>query len=72
MTERSRVCAPCAQLAVPALLYTLQNNMLYVGFTHVEVAVGQVRDADPAHTRGGAVLTVGEYLGGYRDISAHI
>ena len=48
MAERSHVCAPCAQLAVPALLYTLQNNMLYVGFTHVEVAVGQVRAADPA------------------------
>ena len=76
MTERSRVCAPCAQLAVPALLYTLQNNMLYVGFTHVEVAVGQVLVADPAaplnraaalhaHTHGSAVRTVGEYLGGY-------
>ena len=34
---------PLPQLAIPALLYTLQNNMLYVGFTHLEVAVGQVR-----------------------------
>ena len=31
-----------AQLAVPAMLYTLQNTMLYVGFANVEAAVGQV------------------------------
>ena len=30
------------QLAVPALLYTVQNTMLYVGFANVEAAVGQV------------------------------
>ena len=31
-----------AQLAVPALLYTVQNTMLYVGFANVDAAVGQV------------------------------
>ena len=30
------------QLSVPALLYTVQNTMLYVGFANVEAAVGQV------------------------------
>ena len=31
-----------AQLAVPAILYTVQNTMLYVGFANVEAAVGQI------------------------------
>lgn len=31
-----------AQLAVPAVLYTIQNTMLYVGFANVEAAVGQI------------------------------
>ena len=31
-----------AQLGVPALLYTVQNTLLYVGFANVEAAVGQV------------------------------
>jgi len=30
------------QLAVPALLYTIQNTMLYVGFANIEAAIGQV------------------------------
>ena len=30
------------QLAVPALLYTVQNTMLYVGMANVEAAIGQV------------------------------
>ena len=30
------------QLAVPALLYTVQNTLLYVGYANVEAAVGQV------------------------------
>ena len=29
-------------LAVPALLYTVQNNMLYVGFANLEAAIGLV------------------------------
>ena len=31
-----------AQLAVPALLYTVQNTLLYVGMANVEAAIGQV------------------------------
>ena len=31
-----------AQLAVPALLYTVQNTMLYVGYANVEAAIGQI------------------------------
>jgi len=31
-----------AQLAVPALLYTVQNTCLYIGFANIEAAVGQV------------------------------
>ena len=31
-----------AQLAVPALLYTVQNTLLYVGYANVEAAVGQI------------------------------
>jgi len=31
-----------AQLAVPAILYTIQNTLLYVGYANVEAAVGQV------------------------------
>jgi len=31
-----------AQLAVPAVLYTIQNTLLYVGYANVEAAVGQV------------------------------
>ena len=31
-----------AQLAVPAVLYTVQNTLLYVGYANVEAAVGQV------------------------------
>ena len=30
------------QLAVPALLYTVQNTLLYVGYANVEAAVGQI------------------------------
>jgi len=29
-------------MSVPALLYTVQNNCLYIGFLHLEAAVGQV------------------------------
>jgi len=29
-------------MSVPALLYTVQNNCLYLGFLHLEAAVGQV------------------------------
>ena len=31
-----------AKMSVPALLYTVQNNCLYLGFLHLEAAVGQV------------------------------
>ena len=31
-----------AQLVVPAVLYTVQNTLLYVGYANVEAAVGQV------------------------------
>ena len=31
-----------AQLAVPAILYTIQNTLLYVGYANVEAAIGQV------------------------------
>ena len=31
-----------ARVAVPALLYTVQNNMLYVGFANLEAAIGLV------------------------------
>ena len=31
-----------AMMSVPALLYTVQNNCLYLGFLHLEAAVGQV------------------------------
>lgn len=31
-----------AQLAVPALLYTVQNTMMYVGYANVEAAIGQI------------------------------
>jgi UDP-sugar transporter A1/2/3 len=34
--------AEWAQLAVPALLYTVQNTMMYVGYANVEAAVGQI------------------------------
>lgn len=30
------------QLAVPALLYTIQNTLLYVGYANVEAAIGQI------------------------------
>ena len=30
------------QLSVPAVLYTIQNTMLYVGLANVEAAIGQV------------------------------
>ena len=30
-------------MSVPALLYTVQNNCLYLGCLHLEAAVGQVR-----------------------------
>ena len=30
------------QLAVPALLYTVQNTLLYVGYANVDAAVGQI------------------------------
>ena len=30
------------RMSVPALLYTVQNNCLYIGFLHLEAAVGQV------------------------------
>ena len=32
-----------AQLAVPAILYTIQNTLLYVGYANVEAAVGHHR-----------------------------
>ena len=31
-----------AQLAVPAILYTVQNTLLYIGYANVEAAVGMV------------------------------
>ena len=31
-----------AQLSVPALLYTVQNNMLYVGYANLDAAVGML------------------------------
>ena len=30
------------KIAIPSLLYTIQNNLMYVGFANVEAAVGQV------------------------------
>ncbi|KAL3913160.1 MAG: hypothetical protein SGPRY_008084, partial [Prymnesium sp.] len=35
------------RMSVPALLYTLQNNCLYLGFLHLEAAVGQEEGAMP-------------------------
>jgi len=34
--------AEWVMMSVPALLYTVQNNCLYLGFLHLEAAVGQV------------------------------
>ena len=35
------------QLAVPALLYTVQNVMLFVGAAHLEAAIAQARARRP-------------------------
>lgn len=32
------------QLAVPSLLYTVQNVMLFVGAAHLEASIAQVRE----------------------------
>lgn len=42
MTDLKERPTEWAQLAVPALLYTVQNTMLYVGYANVEAAIGQI------------------------------
>ena len=39
------------QLAVPALLYTVQNVMLFVGAAHLEAAIAQARAVDQTRRR---------------------
>ena len=39
------------QLAVPALLYTVQNVMLFVGAAHLEAAIAQARAVDRTRCR---------------------
>jgi len=42
VTDASERSDEWLKMSVPALLYTVQNNCLYIGFHHLEAAVGQV------------------------------
>lgn len=45
------------QLSIPALLYTIQNNMLYLGFAHLNSAVGKNISQPTKHSFPQSLLT---------------